>query len=48
MKTTVSRATLHNEDYINEKDLAESLNDKYTFLGARSYRIKMRNIDKLK
>ena len=35
-------------DYINEKDLAESLNDKYTFLGARSYRIKMRNIDKLR
>ena len=35
-------------NYINEKDLAESLNDKYTFLGARSYRIKMRNIDKLK
>lgn len=35
-------------DYINEKDLAESLSDKYTFLGARSYRIKMHNIDKLK
>ena len=35
-------------NYINEKDLAESLSDEYTFLGARSYRIKMRNIDKLK
>lgn len=35
-------------DYINEKDLAESLSDEYTFLGARAYRVKMHNIDKLK
>lgn len=35
-------------NYINEKDLAESLSDEYTFLGARSYRIKMHNINKLR
>lgn len=34
-------------DYINEKDLAESLSDEYTFLGARSYRMKMHNTNKL-